>query len=61
MPRYEYKCSTCGEVFERTKRMSESSDPDTCLCGGSGERIISRIAPQHDKMVRMGDPRLLDD
>lgn len=61
MPRYEYRCEACSQVFERVKPMAQSSDPDACACGGEGRRIISKIAPQHDKMERLGDARLLDD
>ena len=33
MPRYEYRCRACGDTFERTRPMSESSDPCTCPQG----------------------------
>jgi putative FmdB family regulatory protein len=30
VPRYEYRCRACGSTFERTRPMSEASEP--CLC-----------------------------
>ncbi|MGE5291309.1 MAG: FmdB family zinc ribbon protein [Micromonosporaceae bacterium] len=30
MPRYEYRCRTCGDTFERSRPMSEASAP--CVC-----------------------------
>jgi putative FmdB family regulatory protein len=33
VPRYEYRCRACGETFERTRPMSESSAPATCPQG----------------------------
>ncbi|HEY5354271.1 MAG TPA: zinc ribbon domain-containing protein [Streptosporangiaceae bacterium] len=30
MPRYEYRCRACGSTFERTRPMSESSEPCRC-------------------------------
>jgi putative FmdB family regulatory protein len=33
VPRYEYRCRACGDTFERTRPMSESSAPCTCPQG----------------------------
>jgi len=30
MPLYEYKCRTCGSVFEERRPMSEANSPATC-------------------------------
>jgi putative FmdB family regulatory protein len=30
VPRYEYRCRSCGATFERNRPMAEASDP--CLC-----------------------------
>jgi putative FmdB family regulatory protein len=30
VPRYEYRCRSCGATFERTRPMAEASEP--CLC-----------------------------
>lgn len=41
MPTYEYKCSACGNTFERFHSMT--ADPvKTCpQCGGKVQRLIS--------------------
>ena len=46
MPLYEYRCQSCGRVFE--VRQSFSDDPITTHdgCGGQVERIISAPALQ---------------
>lgn len=61
MPRYEYRCEDCDRIFERVRPMSEASEPAVCDCGRTSPRVISRIAPQWDRMERVGDPGLLDD
>ncbi|MER5181308.1 zinc ribbon domain-containing protein [Streptomyces sp. NPDC002896] len=33
MPRYEYRCRTCGDTFELSRPMAESSDPAACPAG----------------------------
>jgi putative FmdB family regulatory protein len=33
MPRYEYRCRTCGDTFELSRPMAESSDPAACPSG----------------------------
>ena len=41
MPTYEYRCKSCGHVFERIKKMSDPPG-DTCPeCGSEAERLIS--------------------
>ncbi|MGI5140357.1 MULTISPECIES: FmdB family zinc ribbon protein [unclassified Streptomyces] len=30
MPRYEYRCRTCGDTFELSRPMAESSAPAAC-------------------------------
>lgn len=30
MPRYEYRCRTCGDTFELSRPMAESAAPATC-------------------------------
>jgi putative FmdB family regulatory protein len=62
MPTYEYECPKCRIKMDRQRPMSESNLPALCpRCGGYADRIMSRIAPQWDKMERLGDSRLLDD
>ncbi|HUK69624.1 MAG TPA: zinc ribbon domain-containing protein [Streptosporangiaceae bacterium] len=33
MPRYEYRCRTCGDTFERSRPMSEAAAPAPCPQG----------------------------
>ncbi|MER7959393.1 zinc ribbon domain-containing protein [Streptomyces sp. NPDC056470] len=33
MPRYEYRCRTCGDTFELSRPMAESSAPAACPDG----------------------------
>ena len=33
MPRYEYRCRSCGETFDATRPMAEASSPATCPIG----------------------------
>ncbi|HEV2372147.1 MAG TPA: zinc ribbon domain-containing protein [Streptosporangiaceae bacterium] len=33
MPRYEYRCRSCGATFERTRPMAEASAPCPCPQG----------------------------
>jgi putative FmdB family regulatory protein len=45
MPRYEYRCRACGDTFERTRPMSESSAPCTCPRGHDDTvRLLSTIS-----------------
>ena len=46
MPLYDYRCETCGDVFEVKQRISD--DPLTTHenCGGRVERLISVPALQ---------------
>lgn len=47
MPRYEYRCTRCGQVREVTQRITE--DPIAgmvCGCGGRMSRIISNSSFQ---------------
>ncbi len=40
MPLYEYRCGTCGNVFEAYRRLSEEEREETCpSCGGSASRL----------------------
>ncbi|MFE6891672.1 zinc ribbon domain-containing protein [Streptomyces sp. NPDC057694] len=33
MPRYEYRCRSCGDTFELSRPMAESASPATCPAG----------------------------
>ncbi|MCA6091614.1 zinc ribbon domain-containing protein [Streptomyces sp. SCA3-4] len=45
MPRYEYRCKTCGDTFELNRPMAESSAPATCPEGHSDTvKLLSTVA-----------------
>ncbi len=42
MPRYEYRCRTCDEVYEERRSMSAADEPAVC---SSGHRGAVRLLP----------------
>ncbi|GAA3500285.1 zinc ribbon domain-containing protein [Streptomyces prasinosporus] len=45
MPRYEYRCRTCGDTFELSRPMAESSAPATCPAGHDDTvKLLSTVA-----------------
>jgi putative FmdB family regulatory protein len=46
MPRYEYKCEGCGEVFEIQQKFADEPLTVHEKCGGHVERLISAPALQ---------------
>jgi putative FmdB family regulatory protein len=46
MPLYEYKCRSCGEVFELKQKFSDSPVTSHPECGGAVDRLISAPALQ---------------
>jgi len=42
MPLYEYKCQSCGEIFEIIQKFSDEPLKVHEKCGGPVERLISR-------------------
>ncbi|MEU5898355.1 MULTISPECIES: zinc ribbon domain-containing protein [Streptomyces] len=45
MPRYEYRCRSCGDTFELSRPMAESSAPATCPAGhGDTVKLLSTVA-----------------
>ncbi|MGI8336343.1 FmdB family zinc ribbon protein [Actinomadura scrupuli] len=45
MPRYEYRCRSCGDTFEMSRPMSESSAPATCPSGHDDTvKLLSTVA-----------------
>lgn len=45
MPRYEYRCRACGDTFEVTRPMSQSSAPCACPDGHEDTvRLLSTVA-----------------
>jgi putative FmdB family regulatory protein len=46
MPLYEYKCHSCGDVFEMIQKFSDAPLAVHETCGGTVERLISPSALQ---------------
>ncbi|MCH0565263.1 MULTISPECIES: zinc ribbon domain-containing protein [unclassified Streptomyces] len=45
MPRYEYRCRTCGDTFEMNRPMAESSAPASCPAGHDDTvKLLSTVA-----------------
>ncbi|MFJ6119772.1 zinc ribbon domain-containing protein [Streptomyces sp. NPDC092129] len=45
MPRYEYRCRSCGDTFELSRPMAESSAPATCPSGHDDTvKLLSTVA-----------------
>ncbi|MCH0542060.1 zinc ribbon domain-containing protein [Streptomyces sp. MUM 203J] len=45
MPRYEYRCRTCGDTFELSRPMAESSAPADCPAGHPDTvKLLSTVA-----------------
>ena len=46
MPLYEYKCQSCGEIFELMQKFSDEPLKVHEKCGGNVERLLSPPALQ---------------
>ncbi|MGP3979744.1 FmdB family zinc ribbon protein [Streptomyces sp. KR80] len=45
MPRYEYRCRSCGTTFELNRPMAESSAPASCPDGHEDTvKLLSTVA-----------------
>ncbi|QOV38630.1 zinc ribbon domain-containing protein [Streptomyces ferrugineus] len=45
MPRYEYRCRSCGDTFELSRPMAESSAPASCPSGHEDTvKLLSTVA-----------------
>ncbi|MER7799131.1 FmdB family zinc ribbon protein [Streptomyces parvulus] len=45
MPRYEYRCRSCGDTFELSRPMAESSAPAACPAGHADTvKLLSTVA-----------------
>ncbi|NYE40553.1 FmdB family zinc ribbon protein [Streptomyces fulvorobeus] len=45
MPRYEYRCRPCGDTFEVSRPMAESSAPAPCPAGHEDTvKLLSTVA-----------------
>ncbi|MBN1603170.1 MAG: hypothetical protein JW915_16295 [Chitinispirillaceae bacterium] len=40
MPTYEYKCSSCGKIFEKFQSMTDNALTECPSCNGPVKRII---------------------
>jgi putative FmdB family regulatory protein len=46
MPVYEYRCTSCNQIFEYQQRMADAPKTVCEACSGALERLISRSAFQ---------------
>jgi putative FmdB family regulatory protein len=46
MPIYEYKCQSCGKIFEIIQKFSDEALTHHDECGGALERLVSTSALQ---------------
>ncbi|MCX5382693.1 zinc ribbon domain-containing protein [Streptomyces sp. NBC_00083] len=45
MPRYEYRCRSCGDTFELSRPMAESAAPAVCPVGHADTvKLLSAVA-----------------
>ncbi|MFJ7154469.1 zinc ribbon domain-containing protein [Streptomyces sp. NPDC101118] len=45
MPRYEFRCRTCGDSFEVSRPMAESTAPAACPAGHDDTvKLLSAVA-----------------
>ncbi|MFF2328924.1 MULTISPECIES: zinc ribbon domain-containing protein [unclassified Streptomyces] len=45
MPRYDYRCRSCGDTFELSRPMAQSSDPAPCPAGHDDTvKLLSTVA-----------------
>ncbi|MEU3736143.1 MULTISPECIES: zinc ribbon domain-containing protein [unclassified Streptomyces] len=45
MPRYEYRCRSCGDTFELSRPMAESAAPASCPAGHEDTvKLLSTVA-----------------
>jgi putative FmdB family regulatory protein len=45
MPRYDYRCRSCGSTFELSRPMAASSDPAVCPEGHTDTvKLLSTVA-----------------
>ena len=43
MPRYDYRCTECGNEFELVQKFSEAGQGECPLCGGAGQRVFHAV------------------
>ena len=43
MPRYDYRCTSCGDEFELTQSFSEAGKGACPVCSGAGQRVFHAV------------------
>ena len=43
MPRYDYRCTSCGDEFELTQSFSEAGKGTCPVCSGAGQRVFHAV------------------
>ncbi len=43
MPRYDYRCTGCGEEFELVQSFNEAGSGTCPLCSGAGQRVFHAV------------------
>ena len=43
MPRYDYRCTSCGSEFELRQTFSEAGTGTCPLCAGAGQRVFHAV------------------
>ncbi|MGC4192809.1 MAG: zinc ribbon domain-containing protein [Thermomicrobiales bacterium] len=69
MPRYDFQCKTCGELFEETRSFATAADPATCpSCGQLAPRLLrmptvlrSTFSAPEPAAASVGGPAVRDD
>lgn len=56
MPRYDYQCQKCGDIFEKIEPMKNYMKSQECKCGGKAERILTTGECKADALM-MDNPR----
>ncbi len=57
MPRYEYRCRSCGDTFEVNRPMAQSSDPASCPAGHEDTvKLLSAVAVGGTKTTNASAP-----
>ncbi|MBC9724101.1 zinc ribbon domain-containing protein [Streptomyces sp. TRM68367] len=58
MPRYEYRCRTCGDTFELSRPMAQSSAPANCPAGHDDTvKLLSTVAVGGSAPTPAASPR----
>ena len=54
MPRYDYRCSACGQTFEATHSMADSPLRNCVLCGS--DSVLKLISSPMINSIKSGSP-----